>query len=135
MSALPHSSRVALASKLVDPETKESSPSNGDAELGQRSAPVATTFSSGKPSPLIEARLSSLKILAQSLVREIQSLEEQGAADTPEALNLQTEVRLFEAELIRSALVRTEGRQRRAARLLGMKVTTLNAKIKRYKIG
>jgi DNA-binding NtrC family response regulator len=50
-------------------------------------------------------------------------------------LDLQAEVHRFEAELIRSALVSTQGRQRRAARLLGMKVTTLNTKIKRYKIG
>jgi len=49
-------------------------------------------------------------------------------------LDLQAEVHRFEAELIRSALARTQGRQRRAARLLGMKVTTLNAKIRRYKI-
>jgi transcriptional regulator with GAF, ATPase, and Fis domain len=47
---------------------------------------------------------------------------------------LQAEVRRFEAELIRSALIETGGRQRQAARLLGTKVTTLNTKIKRYKI-
>ena len=75
-----------------------------------------------------------MKILAQSIVREIQSLETEDGANPPDALDLQAEVHRFEAELIRSALVRTEGRQRRAARLLGMKVTTLNAKIRRYKI-
>ena len=37
-------------------------------------------------------------------------------------------------ELIRSALIHTGGRQRPAARLLRTKVTTLNTKIKRYKI-
>lgn len=42
------------------------------------------------------------------------------------------EVHRYEAGLIRCALIRTGGRQRRAARLLKMKVTTLNAKIKRY---
>jgi DNA-binding NtrC family response regulator len=40
----------------------------------------------------------------------------------------------FEAALIRNALVKTGGRQRRAARLLGVKVTTLNTKIKRHNI-
>lgn len=76
-----------------------------------------------------------MKILAESIMREIQSLETEDVENSPEVLDLQAEVHRFEAELIRSALVRTQGRQRRAARLLGMKVTTLNAKIRRYKIG
>ena len=49
-------------------------------------------------------------------------------------IDLQAEVRRFETELIRSALIHTGGRQRQAARLLGTKVTTLNTKIKRYGI-
>jgi DNA-binding NtrC family response regulator len=43
-------------------------------------------------------------------------------------------VRRFETDLIRWALMRTGGHQRRAARMLNLKVTTLNAKIKRYRI-
>jgi transcriptional regulator with GAF, ATPase, and Fis domain len=43
-------------------------------------------------------------------------------------------VRRFERNLICNALVRAGGRQRRAAKLLGLKVTTLNAKIKRHGI-
>ena len=49
-------------------------------------------------------------------------------------VKLYDEVRKFEADLIRAALVRTGGNQSRAARLLGVKHTTLNAKIKRYGI-
>ncbi len=79
----------------------------------------------------LEARINSLKVLALTLLREVESLEEQGASGP---LNLQTEVHRFEAEMIRSALIRTGGRQRRAARLLGMKTTTLNSKIRRYHI-
>lgn len=78
----------------------------------------------------IDARIGSLKILAQSLMRQIDSLEQ----DANVKFDAQAEVRKFEAELIRSALIRTGGRQRRAARLLGMKVTTLNTKIRRYHI-
>lgn len=78
----------------------------------------------------MDARVGSLKILAQSLLRQIELLEH----DTAVKFDVQVEVRRFEAELIRSALIRTGGRQRRAARLLGMKVTTLNTKIRRYKI-
>ena len=82
----------------------------------------------------LEARIHSLKVLALTLLREVEHLEEQDASGTPGALNLQTEVHRFEAEMIRSALIRTGGRQRRAARLLGMKTTTLNSKIRRYQI-
>jgi len=79
------------------------------------------------------SRISYLKILASSLLREISSAEN-GAAQGSDTIDLQAEVRRFEAELIRSALIETGGRQRQAARLLGTKVTTLNTKIKRYKI-
>ena len=47
-------------------------------------------------------------------------------------IDLAFEVSRFEKDLIRTALSRTGGRQRPAARLLGVKVTTLHAKIKRY---
>jgi len=79
----------------------------------------------------LEARINALKVLALTLLREVENLEEQ---NTSGALDLQSEVHRFEAEMIRSALIRTGGRQRRAARLLGMKTTTLNSKIKRYQL-
>jgi transcriptional regulator with GAF, ATPase, and Fis domain len=83
---------------------------------------------------LMDRKVSHLKILALSLLREIASAEKIDARDRADAIDLQAEVRRFEAELIRSALIQTNGRQRRAARLLGTKVTTLNTKIKRYNI-
>ncbi len=49
-------------------------------------------------------------------------------------MDFSEEVRRFETDLIRWALMRTGGHQRRAARMLNLKVTTLNAKIKRYRI-
>lgn len=82
----------------------------------------------------VDARIGSLKILAQSLLRQIECLQAEAASGVTPAFDAQSEVRRFEAELIRSALISTGGRQRRAARLLGMKVTTLNTKIKRYQI-
>lgn len=83
---------------------------------------------------VIDARLSALKILALSLLRQVETLENQSSVETLPDWDLQLEVRRFEAELIRNALIRTGGRQRRAAHLLGMKVTTLNTKIRRYHI-
>jgi Transcriptional regulator containing GAF, AAA-type ATPase, and DNA binding domains len=49
-------------------------------------------------------------------------------------INLYEEMQRFEASMIRSAMIQAGGVQRKAAELLGMKLTTLNVKIKRYKI-
>lgn len=79
--------------------------------------------------------IDGLKILAAALQRGVEALDL--AVETGrecDALSLSEQVHRFEAELIRSALIKTGGRQRRAARLLGVKVTTLHTKIKRYRI-
>jgi DNA-binding NtrC family response regulator len=47
-------------------------------------------------------------------------------------INLMTEVQRFERAIIERALELTEGNQKRAAKLLGMQSSTLNAKIKKY---
>lgn len=47
-------------------------------------------------------------------------------------IDLYDETRRFEAALISCALRHTSGNQRKAARLLGIKATTLNAKLKLY---
>ena len=90
--------------------------------------------SNGNESKLFDSRISHLKILALSLLREIASAERVSETQRSNTLDLQAEVRRFEVELIRSALIQTGGRQRQAARLLGTKITTLNTKIKRYNI-
>lgn len=84
--------------------------------------------------PAWSNRIEALRIVALLLLREVETLEQDPPTDGPPKTSLADEVRHFEAELIRSALMRTGGRQRSAARLLGMKVTTFHAKIKRYKI-
>lgn len=81
-----------------------------------------------------EACIASLKVLALTLLHQVETLETQVASNNIPELNLQREVQQFEAAIIRSALWKTGGRQRRAAKLLGVKVTTLNTKIKRHKI-
>lgn len=47
-------------------------------------------------------------------------------------INFYREIELYEIELIKRALHRVHGCQRRAAELLGMNPTTLNAKIKHF---
>ena len=68
------------------------------------------------------------------LLREVESLAKQQEPQNGDRLGLQEEVQRYETELIRHALLRTRGNQRRAAQLLGVKVTTLNCKIKRLGI-
>ncbi|HEY6189958.1 MAG TPA: helix-turn-helix domain-containing protein [Pyrinomonadaceae bacterium] len=80
------------------------------------------------------SRLEALRVLALALMNELEALGQIQAQGPVRAINLSDEVRRFETDLIRGALMQTGGRQRRAARLLGMKVPTLHAKMKRYRI-
>ena len=77
--------------------------------------------------------LDTLREAAITLLREVESIASQQEPQ-PRRLALQEEVQRYECELIREALQRTRGNQRRAAKLLGVKVTTLNCKIKRLGI-
>lgn len=79
-------------------------------------------------------RLEALTVLTNSILREVESLKKNGDVTLQEKIDLSSEVERFETDLIRCALMRTGGKQRRAALLLNVKVTTLNAKIKRYGI-
>ena len=78
--------------------------------------------------------LDSLREAALTLMREVESLASRQEPRDDQKLGLQEEVQRYEGELIRHALQRTGGNQRRAAKLLGVKVTTLNCKIKRLGI-
>lgn len=79
-------------------------------------------------------RTHVLKDLALALLNEVQTLSDNQPLHDNEAIDFYDEVRRFEIELITRALKRTGGHQMRAARLLNVKVTTLNSKIKRYNI-
>lgn len=89
-------------------------------------------------------RVRRLVDLASSLMREAQVLA-RDKAFAEESASLQTldlakgidfydEVQRFETALIKLALEQSEGNQARAARLLGLRATTLNSKIKVYNI-
>jgi DNA-binding NtrC family response regulator len=79
-------------------------------------------------------RLDALKALIGILLEQMDELTNPNIPHGEMDSLLQSMVRHFETELIRRALIRTGGRQRAAARLLGEKKTTLNAKILRYGI-
>jgi DNA-binding NtrC family response regulator len=89
----------------------------------------------GAASESLRSQLRLISEAASSLLDQIESVgEEQEAHTGGAAASLKVEVRRLEVRLIRNALSQTSGHQRKAARLLGVKATTLNAKIKRYKI-
>jgi transcriptional regulator with GAF, ATPase, and Fis domain len=82
----------------------------------------------------VDARLNTLRETVLQLLDEVESLAISRPVDIKRGARFSDEVRQFEMSLIRTALGRTSGSQTRAARLLGLKPTTLNAKIKRYGI-
>jgi sigma-54 specific flagellar transcriptional regulator A len=82
----------------------------------------------------LDTRLNGLKDVALRLLSAVESLGGSQIPSESAGLRLGDEVKRFESRLIREALAKTGGNQARAARLLGVKHTTLNAKIKRYQI-
>jgi DNA-binding NtrC family response regulator len=86
----------------------------------------------------LSVRLDTLKEIAYLLLNELDSLGRLAPrAVGPKAagrIDLNEEVKRFEIDLIKATLERTRGNQSQAARMLGVKVTTLNAKLKRYQI-
>lgn len=83
--------------------------------------------------------IEALQSLCALLFREIESLKSLHQSITGEFIigseeSLSKAVQQFETNLIQCALVRSKGKQTEAAKLLGIKLTTLNAKLKRYKI-
>ncbi len=91
-----------------------------------------------------QTRVQRLIDLAYSLLKEAEVLasdktftEESVRVQTlnfSEGIDFYNEVQRFEVGLIKRALEETAGNQARAARLLQIKPTTLNSKIKLYQI-
>jgi sigma-54 specific flagellar transcriptional regulator A len=78
-------------------------------------------------------------MLAQALAREIETLKAELSNDQNnkqidfnEGIDFYDEIERYEIELIRSALNQCGGNQTQAAKLLHLKSTTLNAKMKHY---
>lgn len=88
----------------------------------------------GNEQPASRNNIMALKELTLRLVREVQSIGEFNKLSLEGGLDFYNEVTRFEIDLIKRALLQTAGHQGRAARLLNLKVTTLNSKIKHYNI-
>lgn len=85
--------------------------------------------------------ISRMRLLLGSLIDEMELMGggplvpiETLFEDTNQ-LNFFEEVTRFEVGLIKAALARTKGNQVHAARLLSLSLSTLNTKIKKYRIG
>ena len=79
-------------------------------------------------------KIGALRSVAASLSQAIEELEDFQMAPLTEQFDFYDEVRRFEILLIRKALRTTRGSQVAAAKLLKLRPTTLNAKIKNYQI-
>lgn len=103
---------------------------------GVRARSVAGTRLEGSPGEIDLARkVESLREVALALLQQVEQLEASlSARGAGRTTDLHAEVQRFESEIICDALKKTGGHQRRAARMLGVKVSTLNAKIRRYGI-
>lgn len=80
------------------------------------------------------SELKTLSKLALVVLGEIKALESVNRIKVQSGIDLLTEVRHFEINLIKLALLHSGGSQQRAAQLLGLSESTLSSKMKRYKI-
>jgi DNA-binding NtrC family response regulator len=88
---------------------------------------------------LTNNRVKALKSLAMLLLHEVESLEnltpnKNISRSEDSIFSLASEVEHFEIEWIRNALIQSRGHQLKAAKILGIKITTLSMKLKRYGI-
>lgn len=79
-------------------------------------------------------RISIVKQLLNKLLVELETVNESEKVSFGENFNLYEQIKNFEIDMIRYALYLTNNNQSRAARMLGIKNTALNMKIKRYGI-
>jgi transcriptional regulator with PAS, ATPase and Fis domain len=79
--------------------------------------------------------IDSLHRLVDQLTSAVETLEEPMIPSIEEGLDFYAEVRKFEMSLIRRALKFTNGAQNKAAVVLKLKHSTLNYKIKQYRLG
>lgn len=105
-----------------------------EVELTEDADQVEEAHDNGSEEGASKSKTKQLKNLALSLLMEVQALSEVPTLDIKNGIDFYQEVSRFEVDLIQRALAHTGGNQVRAARLLNMKVTTLNSKIKHYNI-
>ncbi len=81
---------------------------------------------------LLPSRIEAVIRLTGALVSAVEDLALADLPNLDEGAGFYEQVRDFEISLIKMALSRSQGSQVKAAKLLKMRVTTLNTKIKSY---
>ncbi len=79
-------------------------------------------------------KIQELRNMARTIMEDMDDIHAASVTEVKDGIDISKEVRRFEVNLIKRALLVSHGQQLRASRLLGLKPTTLNAKIKRYEI-
>jgi transcriptional regulator with GAF, ATPase, and Fis domain len=87
-----------------------------------------------QPDGAMKQSIEALKDGALALLRAAELIETSVSRDTGARINFYDEVRRFEIDLLLFALKQMDGNQAKAARFLSLKKTTLNHKVKQYKI-
>ena len=83
---------------------------------------------------IFKQKIKVLKDIALILIEELEALNYVRSVNISKGINLHEEMRIFEVHLVQSALERTGGHRTKAARLLGINLTTLHNKLKRLNI-
>lgn len=104
---------------------------NGRGDLGQS---VPRELGQSVPKPSHRGRHASVDVLEEltrAILREVEQLKRlsPSSPDSESPISLKEEMQRYESELIVWALVRSRGGLTEAARLLGVKKTTLHSKI------
>jgi DNA-binding NtrC family response regulator len=82
----------------------------------------------------VRPNVNMLKRLAKLMMDEVSTIEEADDLVLGDGFKLDSYIEQFEINIIRYALQLSGNNQLTASRLLGIKATTLNAKIKRFKL-
>lgn len=80
-------------------------------------------------------KLEAIGRMTEIALNEIQSIKARNSNPARTQIDFFEEVKRYEIELIAVALELCHGNQRQAAKMLNLNPTTINTKIKRYRIG
>ena len=95
---------------------------------------IAPQSNFGTDGKLFYSKIENITILVASLNAAVEDLESVEVPMLDEDFDFYTEVERFEVNLIRSALRISGGSQVKAAKLLKLNATTLNAKMKTLRL-
>lgn len=119
----------------VNPDQQSQRPENlAGPDANDTNLPAHSPVAQTQEDTALNGSLEILKEMAFNLLQEVKALGGGPTADIARGVDFYEEVRRFETHLICRALEITDGHQSRAARLLNLKITTLNSIIKRYGI-